>query len=299
MSNFNFEGLTVHTKKCLYISDNKAIVRNKKLYNIGDLLKDIQYKNLYVEECARDAKTHNDHSDIYLDFGIVCMYCNNTMDGWTTTDQLQWKLKSITDITLNQALTAIRSYPENNQFVNVADIKLIELSGASQEEVQSLANYRTAWYNRKEQEYQERELKRHQEEKEYVKNKNNEVTELIKLAEQAIINKKIVINKNITIYKAKYDSSDTSLILHMMKLYDINVPLKTQGWINQALANISCENDYGEYSYSYYTSSKNSTVFNKYLQELIRKVNGKYGIIKYNSLEDEDTDIQHLFGRVV
>jgi hypothetical protein len=63
-----------------------------------------------------------------------------------------------------------------------------------------------------------------------------------------------------------------------MKMYGINVPLKTQGWINNALANIFYDAENDEYSYTYYSSSKNSETFGKYLDELIRKVKEKYNI---------------------
>ena len=56
-----------------------------------------------------------------------------------------------------------------------------------------------------------------------------------------------------------------------MKKHNINVPLKTQGWINQALSTIKYNEEYG-WSYIYYSSSADSTVFMKYLKELVNKV---------------------------
>jgi len=69
----------------------------------------------------------------------------------------------------------------------------------------------------------------------------------------------------------------------MMKMYGIDVPLKTQGWINNALANIFYDVENDEYSYTYYSSSKNSEVFGKYLSVLISKIKEKYGIINIAS----------------
>lgn len=64
-----------------------------------------------------------------------------------------------------------------------------------------------------------------------------------------------------------------------MKIHGIDVPLKIQVWINNALADIfyNAEND--EYSYTYHLSSKNSEIFGKYLSVLISKIKEKYGII--------------------
>jgi len=113
--------------------------------------------------------------------------------------------------------------------------------------------------------------------------------------EQAIINKQNVTNEDITIYKSRYDSNTTSLILHMMKLYNINVPLKTQGWINKALANISYNENIETYIYSYFNrNSKNSEVFYYYLEQLIKAIKVKYNVVEEK--EETDPDMKHLFG---
>ena len=64
-----------------------------------------------------------------------------------------------------------------------------------------------------------------------------------------------------------------------MKKYDINVPLKVQGWINKALANIVYDAEYDDYSYQYYKSSADSKVFARYLYQLVYKIKEKHGII--------------------
>ena len=99
---------------------------------------------------------------------------------------------------------------------------------------------------------------------------------MVAKAEQSIVNKEKMQNKDITVYKSRYESNSLSLVLYLMKQYDINIPLKTQGWINNALADIFYDKDYNEWTYTYYTSSANSTVFQKYLNELVKKVNEKY-----------------------
>jgi hypothetical protein len=294
-TNFCFEDLTIYTKKCLYISNNKAIVRNIKLLNIGELINKAEYNNIYVEESFREAKDHNDISRVFVDHSIVCVCTGNTLDGYTQTDTITYRLEHIAKLTLDKTLTAIRSCPANNQFVNVADIKLIELSGASLEEVQGLIEYRQAWIDRKDKEEQEREQKKQQEEKEYVDKKNNELAEQVNKAEQSIANKQLVKNVNVTIYKSRYEHNTTSLILYMMKLYDISIPLKTQGWINGALAQIFWNEEWNEYSYRFYNTSKNSEVFYKYLRQLVGKINEKYGIIEKKKIFDPE--IERLFRR--
>ena len=193
-------------------------------------------------------------------------------------DGIKYYLSNLSDYTLETALANIYERKNNNQFVNVADIRLVELSGATEQEVQGLIDYRQEWYDRKAKEEQEKKIIREQEDKEYIDSKNKIVCELISQAEQAIINNQKVNNKEITIYKSRYESNDTSLVLHMMKLYEIKIPIKTQGWINQALASIFYDAEDGKISYIYYKSSANSNVFRKHLNEFVGKVHCKYGV---------------------
>ena len=66
---------------------------------------------------------------------------------------------------------------------------------------------------------------------------------------------------------------ETTIINALMKKYGINVPLRTQGWINSKLAMIVFKD--GKISYKYYGKSQrdNSTVFKKYLVELENAIN--------------------------
>jgi len=258
-------------KKCLYIKDNKAVVRNKELICIAELINDDTYKNLYIE------KTTKQDAGVYIDLGIIYVYIRS-ITGDASHEDIKYYLNNATNYTLEMALENIYNRKTNNQFVNVADIKLVELSGATEQEVQGLIAYRQEWYDRKAKEDQEKKIKQEQEDKDYTDSKNKIVEDLVSQAEQAILNNQKVNNKEITVYKSRYESNDTSLILHMMKLYEIKIPIKTQGWINQALANIFYDENDGKVSYSYYKSSANSNVFRKYLNEFVGKVQVKYGV---------------------
>ena len=261
----------LNSKKCLYIKDNKAVVRNKELTCIADIINDEAYKNLYIE------KTTKQDAGVYIDLGIVHVYIRS-ITGDASHEDIKYYLNNVTNYNLEMALSNINERKNNNQFINVADIKLIELSGAIKQEVQGLIDYRQEWCDRKTKEEQEKKSKQEQEDREYTNSKNKIVNELVSQAEQTIINNQKVNNKEITVYKSRYESNDTSLILHMMKLYDIKVPLKTQGWINKVLASIFYDVEEGNVSYSYYKSSANSNVFRKYLNEFVGKVKDKYGV---------------------
>lgn len=65
----------------------------------------------------------------------------------------------------------------------------------------------------------------------------------------------------------------SSLVLVLMKRHGVQVPLRTQGWINKALHSIIFNQ--GEISYQYYSSSSNSKVFQQYLLTLQEKIGGE------------------------
>lgn len=258
------------SKKCLYISNNKAMIRYKQLTCIADLLQDEKYRNVYVEE------NKNSYGEVFVDLGIICMGTGRTLNRKTNAEGIEYSMQNLATTTLQDYKEYITKCLNNNQFINVAEIKLMELAGESPEYIQRLIEHRQKVLDLREQEHREREQKRQQEEQEYIEKKNNEVAEMVAKAEQSIVNKEKMQNKDITVYKSRYESNSLSLVLYLMKQYDINIPLKTQGWINNALADIFYDKDYNEWTYTYYTSSANSTVFQKYLNELVKKVNEKY-----------------------
>lgn len=97
----------------------------------------------------------------------------------------------------------------------------------------------------------------------------------VKDAEEKILHNEKLVNANID----TPEGNETTIVLYLMKKYGVEVPLKTQGWINKALANIEYKEDREEYTYSYYTSSRNSTVFHAYLLQLVGKIKEAHGSI--------------------
>jgi hypothetical protein len=259
-------------KKCLYISNNKAIIRNKEIICVADIVNDEAYKNLYI---SSDYK--NKDGMVYIDFGFVCMYATS-MSKYYNVENIKEHLYALTTITFEGVKESINKCLENMQFINVAEIKLMELAGESLEYIQKLVEHRQKVLDNREAENQKKELERENEEIEYLQEKENKLIQQIEETEQAIINKQLVKNIDITEYKARYNSKTMSIILYLMKKYEIEIPLKTQGWINSALTELVYDKDAGEYGYTYYNSSADSTVFIRYLRKLIQKVNSNKAV---------------------
>ena len=260
-------------KKCLYINNNdKAIVRNKPLKCVAEITGDNKYKNLYV-----DIKPNNQgYVDVYVDLDVACMYTGRTAKQNNIIDDAEYYFNNLNSITLETYKTYINNALDNNKWINTAEIKLMELAGEPKEYIDKLIQHRKNIKKLREIERMEEEKRRQQEENQFINEKNKIAYDNIAQAEEGIINNETIDNINITIYNSKYDSNTTSLILYLMKKYNIKVPIKTQGWINNALANIKPDKYSNGYTYEYYTSSANSTVFRKYLNELVDKIKEEY-----------------------
>ncbi len=78
------------------------------------------------------------------------------------------------------------------------------------------------------------------------------------------IAKAIETGKTISVGYNEYEFDGKNPVLELFKLYGVNLPLRTQGWVNTGLAEIS------DGSYRYYKSKHkgNSTAFGSYLRKL-------------------------------
>lgn len=262
------EELKKLNKKCLYIVDNKAVVRNKPLRSVAELTGNSNYSNLYVNDLG------NGYYELYIDLGIIYITSGRTFNKEYFIEEANYNLQGMDVITLEWYKDIInkRLTDGSNSWISVTDVKLMELAGEPKEYIEKLMQHRENIKRAREEQERKEQLKKQQEEQEYVNSQNKIVENTITEAEQAIIKGEAVRNKEITIYQSRYEYNTTSLILHMMKQYNIKVPLKTQGWINNALANINT----GEYTYQHYKSFADSTVFYKYLYELVKKIKEKY-----------------------
>lgn len=116
--------------------------------------------------------------------------------------------------------------------------------------------------------------------KEYEEKERKEIekrVEIIRQAEEDVCNNKMVGNADIV----TPEGNETTLILYLMKKYNVDIPLRTQGWINNSLSCIEVRNN--SYTYRYY--NRNSTVFIGYLHELVARIKEAHGCISAEEKE--------------
>ena len=112
-----------------------------------------------------------------------------------------------------------------------------------------------------------------EEEKAFCAERNGIADQAVAYTIQVIRNGGVLKNDTVKFYESRYRASSCSIILCLMRRYGIDVPLRTQGWINGKLVNATIED--GRCSHVQYLKSKRgrcSEAFFGCMDALIRAV---------------------------
>lgn len=125
-------------RKCLYISNNKAVIRNKSLKNVGKLTKNKQYNNLYVDM----KPDKNGFVQIYIDVDIVCIYTGSKAKQDRLIEDASYYFDKFSNITFSTYRDGIYEALDKGYWVNIAEVKLMELAGEPEEFIEQLIQHR-------------------------------------------------------------------------------------------------------------------------------------------------------------
>ena len=259
----NFETLQSVRKKCItFAKDGNTVVKPyKTLYNMEQITNNPAHKNLYIE-VKKQKETWKEETEYYLfdDLGKICNY-QGRFDEDITLERLSELINKYPFFGKDGLLKQLKEAEENGRYINKVDIELCFTLGEA-ELAKHYAEYRKKkvieWEEERKDEQAEREAREREEEEKRLA----EIEKSILDAENKIRAKEMLYNNEI---------DDNTIVLRLLKKYSVNVPLKTQGWINNALSVITYDKD-GKITYRYHSSSKDSTVFYKYLRELEEKI---------------------------
>lgn len=84
---------------------------------------------------------------------------------------------------------------------------------------------------------QERKAKADAEDRAYCEERNQRAEQQVQEALRVIREGGVLQNDTVEFYRSRHDSSACSIVLYLMRQYQVDVPLRTQGWINERLAN--------------------------------------------------------------
>ena len=135
----------------------------------------------------------------------------------------------------------------------------------------------SAVYRKKQDaEAQERRTKAEAEDKAFCEEQNRLSEETVQEAIRIIKEGGVLRNNTVKFYRSRYSCSVFSIINYLMRKYGVNVPLRTQGWINDKLSSVTIEN--GKCEHLRYMRAKGTQCSQRFfncMNELIYKVNAE------------------------
>lgn len=172
--------------------------------------------------------------------------------------------------TSEQFLLMIETCLQKELFIKNTMMELLKY--IAPDKVQKCLEAKSLFLKRQEQEEQKRAQEEREKELAYVQQQNEKAQQTIQQAIKILKNGGILINSEITLYKDYYDYSTYHIINHLARLYNIAIPIKTQGWINSSLAQVEIPKDGVVTNCKVFRDSNSSKVIFKYLNQLVEAV---------------------------
>lgn len=121
-----------------------------------------------------------------------------------------------------------------------------------------------------------------EEDKVFCEEQNEKAEQAVSAALQVIRNGGILENETVKFYRNRYDSSAYSIVNYLMRQCQVDVPLRTQGWINDKLSSVTVRD--GACTSLRYLRAKNGRVSQKFfecmdalIQAVMKQASGKEG----------------------
>jgi len=261
IKDIDFSTLESVRKKCItFAKDGNTVVKPyKTFYNVEQITHNVEHRNLYFEVVKGKESWEEDSYCLWDDLGNFCIRIDWIPRYWTI-EEFEEKLYNWKYFGVDGFFERLKASEENGYHINKADIEVCAVLGEI-ELAKHYVEYREERIRRQEEKRQAEIAEREAKEREEQEKHNAEVQKIIVDAENAIRTQGTLYNKS---FEGK------TIVLYLLKKHGVNVPIKTQGWVNNALAKVWFRD--GDITYSYYKSSRNSTVFYGYLKELEEKI---------------------------
>lgn len=165
-------------------------------------------------------------------------------------------------------LAMIRDCISTNSYISLIYIELVKLLDESL--VPGCFEARKIFAEKQKARREAERAKREAEEAAYVNERNEAAQKKIAQAIETLKNGGRLVNFDVEIFKGRYDSSSYSIFNYLARQYGVKIPIKTQGWINSSLLDITVKD--GKMSGGHMSGKNQSTVIYKYMNQLIEAV---------------------------
>lgn len=230
LKDMNFSGLDAVRMKCIGFADDlqRVISKRRELYPMELITGDAEMKGFYLE--VTEKRNYTEYG-LWNDCkGLFAVKYRIPLDEEHEVSELLMMAKNMMDFKgADGYKEMLRRKEEKGDFITNADIfAMTQLGepGLAERYHGYRENYLKKRQEEKKQEEAQREAIRKAEEEE----RKRVLEEKIAEAENCIRTKKRVVNEEL--------EDGRHIVLCLMKKYNISVPLKTQGWINNKLASV-------------------------------------------------------------
>lgn len=211
---------------------DKAVYHNKNVRHVSG--------NIYCGEIA--GETYDQHCDLFMFYEGISV--GMWICGMSASDDMEVAIEVASRNgldTLENYKAAIQSRIANDEHFRFTEIEFSKYIDPDLEKQmwESRKNYAI----KREKIERERREKREAEDQAYIQQMNDQAQQLVNQAIEVIKsgNGKLD-NCDVVIYESRYHSHTYSMINYLARKYGVKIPIKTQGWINESLANVTLEN---------------------------------------------------------
>lgn len=219
--------------KCIENDGQRAAVKRKKLYPVESITGDVETKGFYLEVLGdKNFRYYVLWNDCR---GVLAVKYRMPLDERHEISGLLVMVKSMMHFKgVDGYKEMLRQKEEKGHFITNADIFAMTQLGEPGL-AERYHGYRENYLKKREEEQKQEEAQREVIRKAEEEERKRVLEEKIVEAENCIRMKKRLMNKEL--------EDGRHIVLCLMKKYNISVPLKTQGWINNKLVSVIFDDD--------------------------------------------------------
>lgn len=232
--NMKMENLTTPFETFRVITYNadqtKALYKNKSMQLITG--------SIYRGETVKEE--WNDHCDVYA------VYDGMTVGIWIgsvrtdySVDEVMEQIRRKGMDSLENYMAAIKTRLEKQDHFRYTEIEFIKHIAPELES--QMWESRKAYAENQHKKRMEQAAQREAEDQAFIAAQNAEAEQTVNKAMEILRNGGKLDNDTVTFYESRYEHSSYSIVNYLMRKYGVNVPIRTQGWINEKLVSAKIE----------------------------------------------------------
>lgn len=243
----------------------KALYKNKQMQLITG--------SIYRGETIKEE--YNDHCDVYACYaGIPVGIWIGSVHVDYSIEEVMAQIKRKGMETLENYMAAIKYRLEKQDHFRFTEVEFIKHIAPELEN--QMWESRKAFAENQHKKRMEQAAQREVEDQAFVAERNAEAEQIVNKALDILRNGGKLENQTVAFYESRYNSSSYSIVNYLMRKYGVNVPIRTQGWINEKLVSAKIED--GKCEHLQYYRAKGAQCSQKFfdcMNELIVKVNAE------------------------